>query len=90
MTDAEHVFILVLSDEEITLIRKASQLTGKKFSNIAHDFMIEEAERTIEDAEMLQEMARRDMQRTAKAYDDDDRSEKDAMWEGCQNRTYFM
>ena len=81
MTDAEHVFILVLSDEEIALIRKASRLTGRKFSNICHDFLIEEAERTIEDAEMLQEMARRDMQRTAKAYDDNDRSEKDAMWE---------
>ena len=78
MTDAEHVFILVLSDEEITLIRKASRLTGKKFSNICHDFLIEEAERTIEDAEMLQEMARRDMVR---AYDPEDRSEKDAMWE---------
>ena len=78
MTDAEHVFILVLSDEEITLIRKASRLTGKKFSNICHDFLIEEAERTIEDAEMLQEMARRDM---ARAYDPEDRSEKDAMWE---------
>ena len=81
MTDADHVFILVLSDEEIALIRKASRLTGRKFSNICHDFLIEEAERTIEDAEMLQEMARRDMQRTAKAYDDNDRSEKDAMWE---------
>ena len=78
MTDAEHVFILVLSDEEITLIRKASRLTGKKFSNICHDFLIEEAERTIEDAEMLQEMAHRDMVR---AYDPEDRSEKDAMWE---------
>ena len=78
MTDAEHVFILVLSDEEIALIRKASRLTGKKFSNICHDFLIEEAERTIEDAEMLQEMARRDMVR---AYDPEDRSEKDAMWE---------
>ena len=81
MTDAEHVFILVLSDEEIALIRKASRLTGRKFSNICHDFLIEEAERTIEDAEMLQEMARRDMQRTAKASDDDDHSEKDAMWD---------
>ena len=78
MTDAEHVFILVLSDEEITLIRKASRLTGKKFSNICHDFLVEEAERTIEDAEMLHEMARRDMVR---AYDPEDRSEKDAMWE---------
>ena len=78
MTDAEHVFILVLSDEEIALIRKASRLTGKKFSNICHDFLIEEAERTIEDAEMLQEMAARDMVR---AYDPEDRSEKDAMWE---------
>ena len=89
MTDAEHVFILVLTDEEIALIRKASLLTGKKFSNICHDFLIEEAERTIEDAEMLQEMANRDMKRTVKAYDDDDRSEKDALW-GCDNRTYFM
>lgn len=78
MTDADHVFILVLSDEEITLIRKASRLTGKKFSNICHDFLVEEAERTIEDAEMLHEMARRDMVR---AYDPEDRSEKDAMWE---------
>lgn len=78
MTDADHVFILVLSDEEITLIRKASRLTGKKFSNICHDFVVEEAERTIEDAEMLHEMARRDMVR---AYDPEDRSEKDAMWE---------
>lgn len=78
MTDAEHVFILVLTDEEITLIRKASRLTGKKFSNICHDFLIEEAERTIEDAEMVSEMARRDM---ARAYDPEDRSEKDCMWE---------
>ena len=78
MTDAEHVFILVLSDEEIALIRKASRLTGKKFSNICHDFLIEEAERTIEDCEMLEEMARKDM---ARAYDPEDRSEKDAMWE---------
>ena len=79
MTDAEHVFILVLTDEEITLIRKASRLTGKKFSNICHDFLTEEAERTIEDAEMVSEMARRDMARAA--YDPEDRSEKDAMWE---------
>ena len=81
MTDAEHVFILVLNDREIDIVRRAAILLGKTVTNIVHDFVMEEAERTIEDAEMLQEMAHRDMQRTAKAYDDDDRSEKDCMWE---------
>jgi hypothetical protein len=50
---------------------------------------MEEAERTIEDGEMCSRMARQDMSRT-RVYDSDDRSEKDAMWEGVQNRTYFM
>ena len=89
MTDADHVFILVLNDSEIDIVRRAAIMLGKTVTNIVHDFLIEEAERTIEDAEMLQEMANRDMKRTVKAYDDDDRSEKDALW-GCDNRTYFM
>ena len=89
MTDAEHVFILVLNDREIDIVRRAAIMLGKTVTNIVHDFVMEEAERTIEDVEMLDEMARRDMSR-GRAYDDDDRSEKDAMWEGCQNRTYFM
>lgn len=70
MSDVDHVFLLLLSDEEITLIRKASRLTGRKFSNICHDCLIAEVRKTIEDAEMLRKMAR-----------DDERSEKDAMWE---------
>lgn len=90
MTDADHVFILTLSDSEIDIVRRAAIMLGKTVTNIVHDFVMEEAERTIEDGEMCSRMARQDMQRTVKAYDDDDRSEKDAMWEGCQNRTYFM
>lgn len=70
MSDVDHVFLLLLSDEEITLIRRASRLTGRKFSNICHDCLIAEVRKTIEDAEMLRKMAR-----------EDDRSEKDALWE---------
>lgn len=70
MSDVDHVFLLLLSDEEITLIRRASRLTGRKFSNICHDCLIAEVKRTIEDAEMLRKMAR-----------EDERSEKDALWE---------
>ena len=89
MTDADHVFILVLNDSEIDIVRRAAIMLGKTVTNIVHDFVMEEAERTIEDGEMCSRMARQDMSR-ARAYDSDDRSEKDAMWEGCQNRTYFM
>ena len=89
MTDADHVFILVLNDSEIDIVRRAAIMLGKTVTNIVHDFVMEEAERTIEDGEMCSRMARQDMSR-ARAYDDDDRSEKDVMWEGCQNRTYFM
>ena len=89
MTDADHVFILVLNDSEIDTVRRAAIMLGKTVTNIVHDFVMEEAERTIEDGEMCSRMARQDMSRT-RAYDSDDRSEKDAMWEGCQNRTYFM
>ena len=70
MSDVDHVFLLLLSDEEITLIRRASRLTGRKFSNVCHDCLMSEVKKTIEDAEMLRKMAR-----------EDDRSEKDAMWE---------
>lgn len=70
MCDVDHVFLLLLSDEEITLIRRASRLTGRKFSNVCHDCLIAEVRKTIEDAEMLRKMAR-----------EDERSEKDALWE---------
>ncbi len=89
MTDADHVFILTLSDSEIDIVRRAAIMLGKTVTNIVHDFVMEEAERTIEDGEMCSRMARQDMSRT-RAYDSDDRSEKDAMWEGIQNRSYFM
>lgn len=70
MSDVDHVFLLLLSDEEITLIRRASRLTGRKFSIVCHDCLIAEVRKTIEDAEMLRKMSR-----------EDERSEKDAMWE---------
>ena len=70
MCDVDHVFLLLLSDEEITLIRRASRLTGRKFSNVCHDCLMSEVRKTIEDAEMLRKMAR-----------EDERSEKDALWE---------
>ena len=69
MSDVDRVFLLLLSDEEITLIRRASRLTGRKFSDVCHDCLIAEVKRTIEDAEMLRKM------------DLEDRSEKDALWE---------
>ena len=71
MSDVDHVFLLLLSDEEITLIRRASRLTSRKFSNVCHDCLMAEVRKTIEDAEMLRKMAR-----------EDERSEKDALWEG--------
>ena len=70
MSDVDHVFLLLLSDEEITLIRRASRLTDRKFSNVCHDCLMAEVRKTIEDAEMLRKMAR-----------EDERSEKDALWE---------
>ena len=89
MTDADHVFILTLSDSEIDIVRRAAIMLGKTVTNIVHDFVMEEAERTIEDGEMCSRMARQDMSR-ARAYDREDRSEKDVMWEGLHNRSYFM
>ena len=72
MSDVDHVFLLLLSDEEITLIRRASRLTGRKFSNVCHDCLMSEVRKTIEDVEMLRKMARED---------ECDRSEKDCIWE---------
>ena len=83
----DNVFIVTLTDAEIHTVRRAAILLGKTVTNVIHDFVMEEAERTIEDGEMCSRMAQRDM---ARGYNPDDRSEKDAMWEGCQNRTYFM
>ena len=88
--NSDNVFIVTLSDSEIDIVRRAAIMLGKTVTNVLHDFVMEEAERTIEDGEMCSRMAQRDLARTRRAYDSDDRSEKDAMWEGCQNRTYFM
>ena len=60
MTDADHVFILVLNDSEIDIVRRAAIMLGKTVTNIVHDFVMEEAERTIEDGEMCSRMARQE------------------------------
>ena len=88
--NSDNVFIVTLSDSEIDIVRRAAIMLGKTVTNVLHDFVMEEAERTIEDGEMCSRMARQDMSRTKLAYDRDNRSEKDAMREGVQNRTYFM
>jgi len=88
--NSDNVFIVTLSDSEIDIVRRAAIMLGKTVTNVLHDFVMEEAERTIEDGEMCSRMAQRDLARSRRAYDSDDRSEKDAMWEGCQNKTYFM
>ena len=76
----DNVFIVHLSDDEIDTVRKAAQLIGKTLTNVLHDFVIEQSERTIEDAEMCQEMAVAECDRY------DDRSEKDCLWD----RSYLL
>ena len=73
MTDAHNVFIVSFTDEEIDMIRRSASLIGRKMTNVLHDYVIEEAERVIEDAVMVNEMA-----------EEYERSEKDALWEDRQ------
>lgn len=51
------MFVVTFSDEEIELIRKAAVSIGRTFSNVLHGFVLEMAERTLEDCEMLEKMA---------------------------------
>jgi len=78
---SDNIFIVHLDDDEIDTVRRAGQLIGKTLTNVLHDFVIEQAERTIEDAEMCQEMAVAES-----VYYDDDRSEKDCLWD----RSYLL
>jgi len=53
----ENVFVVTFSDEEIELIRKAASSIGRTFTNVLHGFVLEMAERTLEDCAMLDKMA---------------------------------
>ena len=74
----DHVFICVLTDEEIMKIRKCQQYyPGDTFTNVLTGLALEAAERRIEDAEMIEKMN-----------EEYEKSEKDCMWEG--SRAYIL
>ena len=75
---SDHVFICVLTDEEIMKIRKCQQYyPGDTFTNVLTGLALEAAERRIEDAEMIEKMN-----------EEYEKSEKDCMWEG--SRAYIL
>ena len=52
---SDHVFICVLSDEEIAKIRKCQQYyPGDSFTNVLAGLALEAADKRIEDAEMIE------------------------------------
>ena len=66
--DSNHVFICVLTDEEIAKIRKCQNYyPGDSFMNVLTGLALEAADMRIEDAEMI--------------YSIYDKSEKDSLWE---------
>ena len=75
---SDHIFICVLTDEEIQKIRKCQQYyPGDTFTNVLTGLALEAAERRIEDAEMIEKMN-----------EEYEKSEKDCMWEG--SRAYVL
>ena len=81
----DNVFVVTFSDEEIELIRRSAEAIGKTFTNVVHDYVMETAERTLEDAVMLDTMFGDLMgvkaSRGQQHIEDYERSEKDCMWE---------
>ena len=77
MISNDHVFICVLTDEEIMRIRKCQQYyPGDSFTNVLTGLALEAADKRIEDAEMLERMN-----------EEYEKSEKDALWE---SRAYVL
>ena len=75
--DSSHVFICVLSDEEIMKIRKCQQYyPGDSFTNVLAGLALEAADKRIEDAEMIERMN-----------EEYEKSEKDSLWE---SRAYIL
>ena len=74
---SDHVFICVLTDEEIQKIRKCQQYyPWDSFTNVLTGLALEAADKRIEDAEMLERMN-----------EEYEKSEKDALWE---SRAYVL
>ena len=74
MISDDHVFICVLTDEEIAKIRKCQQYyPGDSFMNVLTGLALEAADKRIEDAEMIESMY--------------EKSEKDSLWE---SRAYIL
>ena len=77
MVTNDHVFICVLSDEEIVKIRKCQQYyPGDTFTNVLTGLALEAADKRIEDAEMIERMN-----------EEYEKSEKDSLWE---SRAYIL
>ncbi len=75
--DSNHVFICVLSDDEIKKIRKCQQYyPGDSFTNVLAGLALEAADKRIEDAEMIERMN-----------EEYEKSEKDSLWE---SRAYIL
>ena len=75
--DSNHVFICVLSDDEIAKIRKCQQYyPGDSFTNVLAGLALEAADKRIEDAEMIERMN-----------EEYEKSEKDSLWE---SRAYIL
>ena len=71
---SDHVFICVLTDEEIEKIRRCQQYyPGDSFTNILTGLALEAAEKRIEDAKLVEAIA--------DEYEEYEKSEKDCMWE---------
>jgi len=75
--NSDHVFICVLTDEEIEKIRKCqTYYPGDTFTNVLTGLALEAADKRIEDAEMIEKMN-----------EEYEKSEKDCMWE---SRAYIL
>lgn len=74
---SDHVFICVLTDEEIQKIRKCQQYyPGDSFTNVLTGLALEAADKRIEDGEMIERMN-----------EEYEKSEKDCLWE---SRAYIL
>jgi len=75
--NSDHVFICMLTDEEIEKIRKCqTYYPGDSFTNVLAGLALEAADKRIEDAEMIERMN-----------EEYEKSEKDSLWD---SRTYIL
>ncbi len=75
--NSNHVFICVLTDDEIEKIRKCQEhYPGDSFTNVLTGLALEAADKRIEDAEMIERMN-----------EEYEKSEKDSLWD---SRAYIL